>query len=82
MSLRWSHDPRRDLYTARCGSQLQGMARVWLHADGWRWALDMLPEDQEPVIRSTVGYATAEEAIGMVEAQAVIWPVLVREAVR
>lgn len=82
MSLTWTHDPRRDLYLACCGTQMQGRVHVWLHADGWRWSLDMLPDDSEPVIRSTVGYATAQEAVAMAEAQEVLWPVLVRDAAR
>jgi hypothetical protein len=80
--LAWKHFPARDLYVAACGSQLQGRVLVWLEADGWRWTLDMLPDDQEPPIRSTRGYARAQEAIAMVEAQDVVWPTLVRDAER
>lgn len=66
----------------RCGAHKQGDLLVWRDAHGWRWRLDMLPLDEEPLVVSISPYRSAAAARRDAEMQARRWPALIRNARR
>lgn len=69
-------------FDAMCGEERQGITRVGLFDDGWRWWVDMLPYDAEPVIFGGSALANHEAAQREAERQVAEWPALVPGAVR
>lgn len=70
-------------YVAACGAEAQGRAVVEpTRGREWRWRLDMLPGDAEPVVYGEAPYLTAQAAMRAAERQAEAWPVLVDGATR
>lgn len=80
MTLTWRHDAHG--WVATCGSDGQGIVRVVKHAGGWAWLVDMLPDDQEPTIRSGKVCADAAGAKREAERQVDEWPSLLPGAIR
>jgi hypothetical protein len=70
------------VFHAAVGEEAQGRAGVRRARDGWRWWLDMLPDDAEPAIFSDRPCATAAAAMERAEAQAAAWPALIPGARR
>jgi hypothetical protein len=80
--LRWQKDADASRYRAECGEEGQGRVVVWYQALAWEWAVDMLPDDSEPVIRSARSCTSAFQAMEAAQRQVDAWPALVDGAVR
>lgn len=75
----WQH--YESVSIARCGGNGQGRMSVMpAGAGGWRWFLDMLPADPEPVIAGEAD--SREAAIAAAEKQAEHFPALIGGARR
>lgn len=81
LALRWAKQPD-GRFLAECGDEGQGRVVVFHRALAWEWAVDMLPGDSEPVIRSGRSCASAFDAMVAAQKQVDAWPALVDGARR
>lgn len=80
MTLAWRRDAHG--WSASCGEESQGVARVVPFRSQWAWLVDMLPDDIEPQIVGQATYLTAADAMSEAQRQVDAWPALIEGARR